>query len=134
MTDLSATAPFPRFPWPVVGILISATPPAHDMYSAAQEDYFARFHRLLGQWRAQTLYSSFIEEKVQHPAFRQIVEMKEDAIPLILKEIETRQDFLYLALGIITGQDPVPANDRSNPKAAVDAWLAWGEREKLNIS
>ena len=126
---IDATTPPPGFLWPSTNIFTSLTRPTQDVYPESHEDDFARFHRLLDQWYTQTIYSSFIDEKIQHPAFRQIVDIDEDAIPLILKEITVRPSFLYLALQMITGDNPVPQHDRDNPRAAIDAWIEWGNRE-----
>lgn len=131
MNDITVDASTyrPGIPWPATTFVISSTRPVQDAYPEGQEDDFARFHRLLNQWRAQTIYSSFIEEKVKHPAFRQIVDIGEAAIPWILKEIKVCPSFLYLALQIITGENPVPPQDRGKARAAIDAWIEWGNGE-----
>lgn len=108
--------------------LLTSTDAGSGSYSDAKEDYIDRFYRLVSQWRAQTLHSSFTEQKVQHSAFRQIVDMGESAVPLILKEIATHTDFLYLALQLITGENPVPERDRTSARAAIDAWILWADR------
>lgn len=127
MNDIipDATAPQPGFPWPITEFLTSPTRPLQGSYPSTQEDDFARFHRLLDQWRAQTIFSSFIEEKVKHPAFRQIVNIGEAATPWIIKEISVRPSLLYLALQMITGENPVPLHARGDTRAAIDAWIGW---------
>jgi hypothetical protein len=73
---------------------------------------------------------SFVDDKIKQPSFKKIVDMKEVVVPLILKEIETQPDLLYLALQLIMGDDPVPRSDKGNVRAAVDAWIEWGRRNK----
>lgn len=91
-----------------------------------------KFQKLVSQWRAATYYSSSISKKVDHPAFREIVEMGEDAKLLIISELKTKPDFLYLALHMITGEDPSPPSASGNPRAMVEAWLLWAEGTLLD--
>lgn len=130
MSDVSAFVSKypPGFPWSMIDTFTNSTPPVSYSYDASKEDYIARFTRLVDQWRYQTIYSSFVEEKTKHSAFKQIVAIGQDAIPLILREIYVRSDFLYLALQMITGENPVPQRDRGKVHAAVDAWIEWGRR------
>lgn len=121
------------FPWSSNAWPISATPPAVGQYDTVKEDYISRFFLLLDRWRAQTIFSSFIEEKVKNPAFQQIVEMGDVVVHLIINEIKVRPDFLYLALQSITGKNPVPHQDRENVHKSVDAWVQWANREKIDI-
>lgn len=113
---------------------LTSTKAVSGSYSETKEDYIDRFHKLADQWRAQTLHSSFIEQKVQHFAFKQIVGMGTIAIPLILNEIMTNPDFLYFALQLITGENPVPKRDRASVRAAIDAWIMWAHRSGYNTA
>lgn len=95
-----------------------------------QDDYFSRFYRLLSNWRTDTALSSRIEDKVDHPAFQQIVQIGRPVVPLIIKELRHRPDFLFLALRRITDEDPVPpACER--PSEMVEAWLSWADRNNV---
>jgi hypothetical protein len=53
--------------------------------------------------------------------------MGEEAIPLILRELQVRPGYWFAALKAITKQTPVPPGDQTNPKRAREAWLKWGE-------
>ena len=98
--------------------------------SQQQDDYFSRFYRLLNKWRVDTALSSRIEDKIDHPAFQQIVQIGRPVVPLIVKELRHRPDFLFLALRRITQEDPVPpACER--PSEMVEAWLSWAERNNV---
>ena len=94
-------------------------------------DGISRFRKLVDQWRAQTVFVSSIEDMVQHAAFREIVEMGDEIIPEILDEIRVRPDFLFLALQIITGENPVSSSFKGSVTDAVDAWLQWGDRKNI---
>jgi hypothetical protein len=102
------------------------------VYRSVAEDYVAEFNRLVREWRRATLALSFVDQKINHPAFRRIVSMSELAIPLIISELRRHPDFLYLALEQIVGQQQVPADGAHNPRAIIDAWLRWAERQHVD--
>ena len=47
----------------------------------------AKFRQLVTEWRTETVYSSSVTEKMNHPAFKAIVEMDE-WVGQILDEVE----------------------------------------------
>lgn len=47
----------------------------------------ASFRRLAEEWKSETAPLSSIRRKKQHPAYRQLVELGEPAIPLILADL-----------------------------------------------
>lgn len=85
-----------------------------------------RFAELVGQWKEETAFSSSPGEASQHPAYREIVQMGDIAVPLLLAEIEARPDHWFTALQEITGADPVPPQARGRMKEMVAAWVTWG--------
>lgn len=101
------------------------------VYRAVAEDYVANFSQLLKEWRHATLASSFVADKTSHPAFKKIVALGDDIIPLIIRELRRHADFLYLALQeIVDEKDVVPPAAVGNPRASVEAWLRWAERTR----
>jgi len=98
------------------------------IYRSVAEDYVAEFNRLVAEWRRATAALSFTDQKKAHPALRRIVAMRDLALPLILRELRQRPDFLFLALPDITGEDPGAGAKAGGPRAMVDAWLRWAER------
>lgn len=113
-------------PWPTR----SATA-APARYEAQKLDYVTLFYRLLEEWRFDTLASSRVRDKVEHPAFRQIVDIGKPAVPLIVSELRENPGFLFLALYPITGDTPVPPRYAGNPSTLVEAWLAWADRNNV---
>ena len=69
-----------------------------------------------------------------HPAYRQIVEMGERAIPFLLCELTERADHWFVALHKITVADPVPEKDRGNIRAMAKAWIQWGKEQGYNLN
>jgi hypothetical protein len=84
------------------------------------------FRDALARWQREAELSSLLAEKRTHPAYRQILGLGEEMIPLILKEIEIRPSFIFMALNDITGEDPIPNEHRGRLSLMVADWLAWG--------
>lgn len=83
------------------------------------------FRRLADEWRNETIMYSLVLQKTAHPAYLRIIEMGEKAVPLILREIQERGGYWFVALSAISGEDPVrPGSDYEQ---AVQAWLRWGK-------
>ena len=93
----------------------------------------ARFRALADQWKAETGMFSFHEQKAQHPAYREIIAMGDQAVPLILRELQERPYRWFAALRELTGENPIPAAAAGKFEEGVAAWLKWG-REKEYIA
>jgi hypothetical protein len=55
----------------------------------------ASFRRLAEEWKSETVPLSSIRRKKQHPAYRQLVELGEPAIPLILADLARKPSHLF---------------------------------------
>jgi hypothetical protein len=78
------------------------------------------------KWKEETRYLSSIHEIVMHPAYQQIIGMGKEALPYLLNELRWRPDNWFLALKIITGEDPVPPEEKGNIFAMAQRWVRWG--------
>jgi hypothetical protein len=85
-----------------------------------------KFRQLLSEWKATRRSTSFARDLISHPAYLAIIGMGPDAVPLILKELETELDHWFVALKSISGQDPVPVENKGNMNEMRNAWLKWG--------
>lgn len=95
-------------------------------------DLAARFNQLASLWRSEIGPSSSAIKMANHPAYKKIIEIGEDAVPLILKELKDRPAQWFIALTKITGENPILHDDRGDMRRMVDAWLNWGrEREHI---
>jgi hypothetical protein len=90
-------------------------------------DIAQRFKELVTLWELEVNGSSFVGEKTNHRAYKQIIEMGDAVIPLILKELETRPNHWFAALRSLTGENPVKPEQRGEIKQMADAWLQWGK-------
>jgi hypothetical protein len=91
----------------------------------------SRFHALADEWRTATKFLSAPSAASEHPAYRAIVALGADAVPLILAELALAPEPWFAALRELTGADPVPPADRGRPRAAAEHWLAWGRARGL---
>ncbi|MGH8141478.1 MAG: hypothetical protein ACREU2_03010 [Steroidobacteraceae bacterium] len=87
-----------------------------------------RFRKLARIWREETLYSSVLEEKLTHPAYLEIIDLGQSAIPLILSELRSRPSHWFRAIDSIVGHPILPQDFAGGFSDAVAAYLAWGER------
>ena len=92
----------------------------------------SEFRRLAEQWRSGRGPVATVARMTKHPAYRQIVNMGEAAIPLILSEFRRSPDHWDFALREITGDNPAPEKDWGDLWRVRDAWLAWGKRNGYN--
>lgn len=90
------------------------------------------FRALAETWRDDTRFESSLMQSISHPAYRSIVQLGEDVVPVLLRELQQQHpEPWFLALREITGIDPVTPNARGNMRAIINAWLHWGRARGL---
>lgn len=97
---------------------------------SATGDRAHEFDALVQQWRRETAMLSSTERKAMHPAYQRIIGMGQDAIPLVLNEMQRQPGHWFWALRAISGADPVPAEHIGNVAAMTDDWLGWGREHR----
>jgi len=90
-----------------------------------------RFHILAAEWRAATRFAAAPSVAAEHPAYRAVIDLGSDVVPLILAALTDAPEPWFVALRELTGADPVPSADRGRPAAAADHWLALGRARGL---
>lgn len=70
-------------------------------YFENEEDDQTMFQRYLENWKSQTQFLSSVPKITSHPAFKKIIDMGGNAVPLILNEIERQPSNLVWALNAI---------------------------------
>ncbi len=86
----------------------------------------AKFDRLANEWRSAIRYVSSLSQMVTHPAYQRIIGMGAEAIPLMLERLGHQPEHWFWALKSISGQDPVPEEERGDVEAMSRTWLSWG--------
>jgi hypothetical protein len=97
---------------------------------AAGVDIGQEFAELAARWRRERGATSLARRMAEHPAYRRIVAMGEQAVPLILAELEREPDHWFFALHEITGASPVPAHSRGKLQEMAKAWIDWGRKQR----
>ena len=90
-----------------------------------------RFHAHASEWQADTRFLAASSAASEHPAYRAIVALGPAVVPLILADLAVAPEPWFAALRELTGEDPVPPDERSRPRAAAAHWLAWGRARGL---
>ncbi len=98
--------------------------------SAAPEKQ-AQFERLAAQWKRETAHLSSAGVIAEHHAYREIIGMGEQAIPLILRDLEESRAQWFWALRSIARESPVAPGDRGDVDAMTAAWLDWGKSRRF---
>jgi hypothetical protein len=94
-----------------------------------------RFRTLLVRWRRENEFVSSIDEMAEGRAWQAIVAMGRDAVPFLLREIETDQPaFWGLALRLILKDGPtIEAADAADHTGRVrEAWRNWARERGLS--
>jgi len=86
-----------------------------------------RFERLANQWKAERGPASSVRRMAMNPAYQQIIGMGNEAVSLILHELELKPDHWFWALMAITSANPIPHEDRGKIKKMAEAWVRWGK-------
>ena len=91
------------------------------------------FGFLVSKWKKETNHYSSISQITKHPAYKEILGLGENAIPLILAEIKREPCHLFNALTFLTGANPVRLDQRGKVKEMVKAWSDWGQYQGYNF-
>jgi hypothetical protein len=110
---------------------MATTPVQNLQQTPAAQSVEERLRRLEARWTADTAFLSDADRIINHPAFRSIVELGEDVVPVLLRDLEATPSLWVWALPDITGEDPVPPDDRGNIRKMTAAWLEWGRAKGL---
>lgn len=85
-----------------------------------------RFNQLAQAWKSDTALLSDLSKKSMHPAYQSIIGMGQDALPMLLRELDKYPSHWFWALRAITGANPVKPENRGRIKRMAQDWLEWG--------
>lgn len=91
----------------------------------------SEFQQLAQQWKEETEFQSAAERIAMHPAYQRIIGMGREALPFILRDLQDTHDMWFWALAAITGENPVPEEDRGYIDRMTRAWVRWGVRRNV---
>ncbi len=84
-----------------------------------------RFRRLSALWEGAAGHRSSMTAASDHPAYREIINLGPEVVPLLLRDLEENETHWFIALRRITGVNPIPASAAGNIPQMVEAWLRW---------
>jgi hypothetical protein len=91
------------------------------------DDSSALAGRLIAHWKEETRLQSSPHQMMNLPSFREIVQLGQEAVPVILRDLHSEPSDAFLLLQAITGENPVPESDYGDLDKIVSAWLQWGK-------
>ena len=89
----------------------------------------ARFDELAAAWTSETACYSFKPQIVGHPAYRALLEMGPEILPLAIEELRTPARRWFYLLRDLTGESPVPPQAAGDVPAMAEAWVVWYESQ-----
>jgi hypothetical protein len=92
------------------------------------ENIEERFHNFVDEWEQDTCFESSTTIRMTHPVYQEIINLGEEAIPLILKEMEENGGHWFHALEMLTGEDPTNPEDAGRVAKLQESWLEWGRK------
>ena len=110
---------------------MAATPTNVSPAAPSLESLEQRFCRPEAEWKADTEFLSDAGKIINHPAFKAIIGLGQQVVPLMLHDLEHQPSLWVWALPEITGTSPVPASDGGNIRKMTEAWLKWGREQGL---
>jgi hypothetical protein len=119
-----------RVPYDVI-VVTSTTDAQPYLGAAVRAGVRTHFVALAREWSSATGAHSSMTIRKQHPAYRAIVDLGWDAVPLLLKALQDMPDLWFPALREITNENPVPLEHRGDYRKMTDAWIAWGRQRNL---
>jgi hypothetical protein len=90
------------------------------------------FRILADEWLETIAFEASLSTITKLPAYRAIIELGDDAVPFILKELESRPNFWFAALREITKADPVADKDKGHLGKMTKAWLRWAKEQRIS--
>ena len=85
-----------------------------------------RFDELTREWKEKKRFLSSVSQIAMLPSYQQIIGMGSVALPFIFRELQNEPDHWFWALASITGENPVPPDQRGRIGLMTQAWLNWG--------
>lgn len=89
----------------------------------------ARFDALVEQWLSETRTISSFSKIISNSAYRAIVALGPEVVPLILRDMEQEPKHWSPALRELTGANPVPKEHAGRVSLIASDWIAWAKEK-----
>jgi hypothetical protein len=88
-----------------------------------------KFDRLDAAWVNEVGHYSSSAVLRNHWAYREMVSLGEEIVPVLLRDVEKGPSLWCWALHEITGEIPFPQESRGNIEKICAAWVRWGKEQ-----
>jgi len=92
-----------------------------------KENLAIKFNQLSSEVIEDCIMVSSPTNIALHPSYQKIIGLGEDAIPLLIKELNNQPTFWFWALQAISGINPVPKYERGKISVMVKRWKRWAK-------
>ena len=90
-----------------------------------------QFAILAEQWHNESGAHSSMTLRKDHPAYAKLVALGPSIVPMLLEVLVTKPDIWFPLLRDITGENPVPLEERGIYDLMVERWRSWGRQKGL---
>jgi hypothetical protein len=101
------------------------------LLAAMQIGIEQQFQSAAERWSTETGAHSSLTMRQKHPAYRELVAMGWNAVPLLLRALKDRPDYWFPALREITGENPVTPERKGDYDKMSESWRQWGQNKGL---
>ena len=95
-----------------------------------KDNIAARFNQLASEIEEDCMMVSFSTLISLHPSYQEIIGMSSQAVPLLIKRLDTTPNFWFKALEAIAGYNPIPKQDRGYVNKEIAHWKNWAREKK----
>lgn len=78
-------------------------------------------------WQNETMFLSSISEITNNGAYRSIIDLGGDVVPLIIDDLLNSENHWFYALEAITGINPIKKEHRGDFNGMKSDWIEWAE-------
>ncbi len=89
-----------------------------------------QFKQLADKWTKEASGQSSMSQALT-PTYLKILTLGKEITPLILKELDNKPNFWFLALRTLNDVNPVPKEHMGNVLKMREDWLFWGKKKQL---
>jgi hypothetical protein len=85
------------------------------------------FRRLVASFWREAAHLSSPSAVASNPSYKAIVDLGNDVVPYLLRDMQQNRRTWFPALALITQENPVSAADAGKTDRMIEAWLRWGK-------
>ncbi len=90
------------------------------------------FRKLADDWLEKIAFEASLFDITKLASYRDIIALGEEAVPFLLRELESRPNFWFAALREITKANPVADKDKGHLGKMTQAWLRWAKEQRIS--